>query len=106
MSENRVVLEGWFAELKPLRISPAGIPVLECMIAHESRQVEGGLERQVSCEMRAVVVGDLARVVVAAKPGIRVRVEGFLAARGARNRAPVLHLNTLKFLEGTNHGIW
>lgn len=106
MSDNRVVLAVWFAELKPLRISPAGVPVLECLIAHESRQMEGGVERTVSCEMRAVVVGELAKVVVAAPPGAKAKVEGFLAARGLKNRTPVLHLNTVEFLEGTNHGIW
>ena len=32
-------------------------------------------------------------------------ITGFIAARSLRSRAPVLHIDTIEFLEGTNHGI-
>ena len=70
------------------------------MLAHESKQTEAGLARDVSVEMQAVAVGDLAGVLAAAKPGAAVRISGFLAARSLRSRSPVLHLNTIEYLEG------
>ncbi|MCM8564347.1 primosomal replication protein N [Thauera linaloolentis] len=97
---NELRLDARVAELLPLRRTPAGIPVANCVLAHESKQVEAGLARDVSVEMQAVAVGDLAGVLAMAKPGAAVRISGFLAARSLRSRSPVLHLNTIEFLEG------
>ncbi|WP_068635350.1 primosomal replication protein N [Thauera butanivorans] len=97
---NELRLDARLAELLPLRRTPAGVPVASCVLAHESKQIEAGLARDVSVEMQAVAVGDLAGVLAAAKPGAAVRISGFLAARSLRSRSPVLHLNTIEFLEG------
>lgn len=70
------------------------------MLAHESKQVEAGLTREVSVEVQAVALGDLAGVLAAAVPGCALRATGFLAAKSLRSRSPVLHLNTIEFLEG------
>ena len=71
-----------------------------CVLAHESKQVEAGLTREVSVEVQAVALGALAAVLSAAVPGSALRVTGFLAAKSLRSRSPVLHLNTIEFLEG------
>ena len=42
----------------------------------------------------------LAAVLAAAIPGSALRATGFLAAKSLRSRTPVLHLNTIEFLEG------
>ncbi|MFT3759749.1 primosomal replication protein N [Thauera sp.] len=97
---NELRLDARVAELLPLRRTPAGVPVASCVLAHESKQTEAGLARDVSVEMQAVAVGDLAGVLAAAKPGAAVRISGFLAARSLRSRSPVLHLNTIEYLEG------
>jgi primosomal replication protein N len=44
-------------------------------------------------------------VLLAAKPGDGVRVAGFLAARSLKRRSPILHVNTVEFVEGTENGI-
>ncbi|MDX9718791.1 MAG: primosomal replication protein N [Thauera sp.] len=88
------------AEVLPLRRTPAGVPVASCMLAHESKQVEAGLTREVSVELQAVALGDLAAVLAAATPGGPMRITGFLAAKSLRSRTPVLHLTTIEFLEG------
>ncbi|MDY0013852.1 MAG: primosomal replication protein N [Rhodocyclaceae bacterium] len=105
MTENRVQLDAEVAERIPLRVTPAGVPIVECLLAHRSRQVEGGSEREVGCEIWAVAVGDLARIAATAAPGARVRVEGFLAARSLKRRSPVLHLNKIEFFEGNPNGL-
>ncbi len=106
MTENRLVLDAQLVELNPLRMTPAGVPVVECLLAHRSRQWEAGGEREVSCELRAIALGDQARLMAAASPGVQLKVAGFIAARSLKSRSPVLHVNTVEFLEGTNHGLW
>lgn len=71
-----------------------------CLLTHESRQHESGLERDVAVELQAVAVGELAAVLASAGPGVNVTVSGFLAAKSLRSRAPVLHLNKIEFVEG------
>ncbi|HQZ03608.1 MAG TPA: primosomal replication protein N [Thauera sp.] len=97
---NELRLDARVAELLPLRRTPAGVPIASCVLAHESKQIEAGLSRDVSVEVQAVAVGDLAGVLAAARPGVAVRIGGFLAAKSLRSRSPVLHLNTIEFLEG------
>jgi len=106
VTENRLVLSVQLAELGSLRMTPAGVPVMECLLAHRSRQWEAGSEREVSCELRAVALGDSARLMAAASLGTQLKVAGFLAARSLKSRTPVLHITTVEFLEGTKHGLW
>ena len=97
---NELRLDARVAEVLPLRRTPAGVPVASCVLAHESKQVEAGEPRTVSVELQAVAVGDLAGVLAAASPGAVLKVTGFLAARSLRSRSPVVHLNTIEYLEG------
>jgi primosomal replication protein N len=97
---NALCLDARVAELLPLRRTPAGVPIASCVLAHESKQLEAGLARDVSVELKAVAVGDLAAVLTAASPGTALRVSGFLAAKSLRSRSPVVHLNKIEFLEG------
>ena len=97
---NELRLTARVAELLPLRRTPAGVPIASCVLAHESQQTEAGIARAVAVEVQAVALGDLAGVLAAAVPGKVLTVSGFLAARSLRSRTPVLHLNTIEFLEG------
>lgn len=44
---NTLVLDGEPTEVGALRRTPAGVAILEFRVAHLSRQIEGGLEREV-----------------------------------------------------------
>ena len=101
---NRVELVGVLTERKALRYTPAGVPVSECVIGHRSEQVEAGHPRQVECELPAVALGDNAKWLQAATPGIEVKVTGFLAQRSQRSRQLRLHINTIEFTEGKQNG--
>ena len=102
---NELHLDARIAELLPLRRTPAGVPVATCGLAHESKQMEAGMIRDVSVELQAVAVGELAGLLASASPGMRIRVAGFLAAKSLRSRAPVLHLSKIEFLEGNENGV-
>ena len=97
---NALCLDARLAELLPLRRTPAGVPIASCVLAHESKQLEAGLARDVSVELQAVAVGDLATLLTTVSPGTALRVSGFLAAKSLRSRSPVVHLNKIEFLEG------
>ncbi len=100
MSRNALVLDGVIAELGVLRRTPAGVAVLEFRVEHESRQVEAGIERDVRCEINARVLGEAALPLQSLRPGNRVALTGFLAARSARHKGLVMHVNTIEILEG------
>ncbi|MBL8397739.1 MAG: primosomal replication protein N [Candidatus Accumulibacter sp.] len=101
---NRVELTGTLVERKALRFTPAGVPILECLIGHRSEQIEAGHLRQVECDIQAVAVGPTAHWLQAARPGALLRLSGFLAARSRNSRQPRLHLTTIEFVEGNQDG--
>jgi len=87
-------------EVSALRRTPAGIPVVSCVLAHESQQIEAGIEREVKLELPAMAIGELAQTLSAAALGAKVSVAGFMAAKSARNRSSILHLTIIEFMEG------
>ena len=98
-------MSGHLLQRGALRRTPAGIPVLEIVLAHVSIQVEVDVERRVECEMGCVAMGRPAQVLLAAKPGDKLQLAGFLAARSLKRRSPILHVTTVEFIEGTENGI-
>ena len=101
--DNRTVLTGSLLELESLRYTPAGIAALNFRVSHASEQSEAGVKRQVECEMQAIALGPTALLLAGSRPGDRVRLGGFLAAKSLKSRTPVLHVNEIEFLEGTDH---
>ncbi len=91
-------------ERKALRYTPAGVPVVECVIGHQSEQIEAGSPRRVECEIPAIALGDTARWIQDAAPGMSVRLGGFLAARSKNSKQPRLHVTTIEFEEGNQNG--
>lgn len=55
-------------------------------------------------EIAVVALGETARWLEAAPLGGTVKLTGFLAAKSRNSKAPVLHVNTLEFLEGNENG--
>ncbi|MCB1913633.1 MAG: primosomal replication protein N [Zoogloeaceae bacterium] len=104
MGQNQLLLSGQLVELEPRRLTPAGVPVVAGILRHESRQLESGLDRDVLCEVPVVAVGDMAKMLEIVKPGTKIVVNGFVAARNKRSRTLVLHIQTLSILEGNENG--
>lgn len=98
--ENRVAITASLIELGALRYTPAGIPVVEFRLRHESERLEADAVRRVSVELEAIAFRTEARLIAGAAPGSQLRAEGFLCARNRRSRKPVLHVTTIVFIEG------
>ena len=101
---NCITLSGSLVERKPLRHTPAGIPVSEGRIRHQSVLNENGSARQVVVEMPVLALGPVSRWLEAAPLGGALRIEGFLAERSRNSKSPVIHANTIEYLEGNENG--
>ena len=87
-------------EAKALRHTPAGIPVLEFRLRHESERAEAAAQRKVSAEVEAIAFETQARLLAQGAIGRRLKAEGFLCARNRRTKKLVLHVTNIEFLEG------
>jgi primosomal replication protein N len=99
-STNRVELEGTLAERGTLRHTPAGVPVIEFRIAHQSENPEAGARRKVRAEVPALAFEATARLIAAQALGTRIKASGFLCARSQRSKALVMHVNEIEFMQG------
>ena len=92
MDANAVTLTGTLAEVEPLRHTPAGLPLIQFKIAHQSWQIEAGHKRQVECILNCVALGPAATELSSARGGDRIRVNGFLNRKNRMNAQLVLHV--------------
>lgn len=102
---NRIELTGRLLARGVLRHTPAGVPVLEFSLGHQSRQEEAGTVRRVDCEIACVALGTPTGPLNVARLGDRLTVKGFLAAKTLKSRIPVLHVKEIEFQEGNENGI-
>jgi primosomal replication protein N len=88
---NRLQLLASVALVKSLRYTPAGIPVIDLVLEHESTQVELGQPRQVKLQLKALAFGARAETLARLELESLLRVDGFLAS--ARNgKGLVFHI--------------
>ena len=87
------------AQLKALRHTPAGVPVVEFRLKHQSERAEAGARRKVEAEIDAVAFESQARLLAASALGRPLKAEGFLCARSRRSTKPVLHVTNIEFMK-------
>ena len=80
---NRLQLQAVVVQVQSLRYTPAGIPVLNLVLEHESQQTELGTPRVVKLQIRAVAFGALAETLQRQALNQMGEFDGFLA--NARN---------------------
>ncbi len=93
---NKLAISGEVAHLETLRYTPAGLPLLSFVINHVSEAEEAGLKRKVECEVKAVVIGDLANTNI--QLGTRLNALGFLAKRSAKSTQLVMHITNIEVI--------
>jgi primosomal replication protein N len=97
---NRLEISGVITELKALRYTPAGVPVVEFRLRHESERAEAGATRKVNAEIEAVAFEAQARLLAAGSMGTPLKAEGFMCAKNRQSKKPVLHVTNIEFIEG------
>jgi primosomal replication protein N len=91
---NRLVLSATLVERGARRSTPAGVPVLELKLLHESDLSEDGQMRRVSMEIKALAIGAITAPVGALSLGTPATFAGFLT--NARNgRGVLFHITSL-----------
>ena len=101
---NRVEISGVIMELKPLRYTPAGVPVVEFRLRHASERAEAGATRKVEAEIEALAFEAQARLLSTSGLGRTLKAEGFLCAKSRQSKKPVLHVTNIEFIELTTTG--
>lgn len=87
---NETVIGGRLRRRSALRYTPAGIPIVDFVIEHQSVQSEAGARRRVQCDVEAVAVGELAVALGEAKINQALQVTGFLARNSIGSRKLML----------------
>jgi primosomal replication protein N len=92
---NAVRLTGTLAEVEPLRHTPAGLPLVQFKLAHQSWQTEAGHRRQVECILQCVALGAAAMAAADARSGDHIGVNGFLNRKNRMSTHLVLHVTEI-----------
>ena len=90
---NQLKLHAHIVQLNALRYTPAGVPVLELVLKHQSTLEEAGVSRAVQFEIKAMIIGNQAETLALAARDLETCFEwhGFLAA--SRNgKGIVVHI--------------
>ena len=97
--ENQFTLTACLHKVDALRYTPAGIPVLDVVLQHNSWQQENGKRCQIQFELPAKIIGQNATV-WQHKQGEMVTVTGFLAQRSQHIFRPVLRIQHITEYKG------
>ncbi|MEY2777405.1 MAG: primosomal replication protein [Pseudomonadota bacterium] len=81
MPTNGIVFRGQLLQRETIRISPTGVPVLECTLWHESTQQEAEASRRLAFACPARVLGPLALRLAKESPDDWLLLKGFMAPR-------------------------
>ena len=90
--------------MEPLRHTPAGLPVVQFKLAHRSRQIEAGSERQVECEVNCIALGETANWLSRLAAGVQIKASGFLNRKHRLSAQLVLHATQTELLKEPIHG--
>lgn len=88
---NHLVLQAEVVERSAARYTPAGLPVCELSLRHESQLSEAGQPRKVSMEIRSVGIGDIAVQLQRLEIGASGQFAGFLTNQ-RNGRGIVFHV--------------
>jgi primosomal replication protein N len=89
---NRFDLSATLIEKSVKRYTPAGTPVLECQIQHDSDVSEAASVRRLNFETRVKAVGETAERLQNIALGSRLRLTGFLAPTRLHSRQLLFHI--------------
>ena len=94
---NRLVLTAEVIERSAMRYTPAGLPVLDLSLKHESELTHNGQTRRVALEIKARGIGDITRPLERLELGSSHGFAGFLGPQ-RNGRGVVFHVTELDAL--------
>jgi primosomal replication protein N len=91
---NKTTLSAHLLERGPLRYTPAGLPVCDFKLKHESQLTEAQQLRLVSLEIQAVVFGEMTEKLLSLGVGHLASFAGFLTNQ-RNGRGVLFHVTEL-----------
>ncbi len=100
MNGNALVLSGVITARDALRHTPAGLPLLQLTLLHQSQQMEAGQPFRTELEIEVQVLGQAAEALDRQATGTRISVKGFLARKSRNSRMLVIRTEQFKLIDG------
>lgn len=95
---NFITLNAVWIERDALRYTPAGVPMVNGKLQHQSMQQEAGSQREVGFEIAALAAAEQVDSVLAIPLGQLCRVSGFLNRKSRNSKTLVLHITQIELL--------
>jgi primosomal replication protein N len=89
---NQFNLTATLAAKSVLRYTPAGLPICEFELEHESEQLEASRPRIVKCTVQALALGVAANLVNGLEVGSLKNWSGFIALRSHKSKSLRFHV--------------
>lgn len=96
---NQLRLTATLAERDTLRYTPAGIPVVNCILQHVGEVMEAETPRQVEFAVVAMGIGAIGQRLERTPLGTLLDCEGFLARKHRNSKTLVFHITRCKAFE-------
>lgn len=93
---NQFFLTASLVERETLRYTPAGIPVVNCILQHAGEVIEANTPRQIEFLIAAVAMGVMGQELDRMALGTVMEWQGFMARRHRNSKALVFHITGCK----------
>jgi primosomal replication protein N len=93
---NHLRLAAILAEREALRYTPAGVPVVNCILQYGGEVTEAQTPRQVEFAIAAMGIGPVGQRLERLPLGTLLDCEGFLARKHRNSKALVFHITGCK----------
>ncbi len=91
---NQLRIQAKLVEKQMIRYTPAGLPVVQCVLEYEGGVVEAGIERLVSLSLDSKALGDIAVALNQLPLNTVAMWTGFLAKKSKTGRSLMFHLTS------------
>lgn len=89
---NSVTIKGLLLQRDALRYTPAGVPIVNIQLQHESQLQQNEFKRQLNFQFHAVALGDNAMQLTNLPIGSKLICKGFLAPKHHQTEFLVIHI--------------
>ncbi len=96
---NQLRLTATLVEREALRYTPAGVPVVNCILQHAGETLEAETPRQVEFAIVAMGIGAIGQQLERLPLDTLLDCEGFLARKHRNSRTLVFHITRCKAFE-------
>lgn len=90
---NTIVASGYIENIGAIRLTPAGLFVIDFTLKHQSTQQQAQTDRKVQAEFLCIMISQTQQKVAQLKNQMPLKVRGFMAAKSARAQSHlILHV--------------